>query len=145
MKRLLISLALAASPLLVAPLAQAQVGVSVNIGEPGFFGQINIGNAAPPPVVYAQPMIIQAPPPGPPMPPLYLRVPPEHHQHWDRYCAQYNACGRKVFFVNDNWYKNTYAPQYKREHGHEEHHDDHGHHDDHEHHDDHHDDHHDER
>jgi hypothetical protein len=121
-----------ASPLLVSPLlAQAQVGVSVNIGEPGFFGQINLGNAAPPPVVYAQPVIIQAPPPGPPMAPLYLRVPPEHHKNWGRYCAQYNACGRKVFFVSDDWYRNTYAPQYKREHGHEEHHDDHEHHEDH--------------
>ena len=69
MKKLLISLALVASPLL----AQAQVGVSVNIGEPGFYGQINLGNAAPPPVVYSQPVIVQAPPPGPEMAPLYLR------------------------------------------------------------------------
>jgi hypothetical protein len=137
MKKLLISLALIASPLL----AQAQVGVSVNIGEPGFYGQINLGNAAPPPVVYPQPVIIQAGP-GPALPPLYLRVPPDHHKNWGRYCQQYNACGRKVFFVSDDWYRNTYAPQYKREHAHdnehrEEHHDDREHHDEHEHHDDH--------
>jgi len=133
MKRLIVSMALIASPLL----AQAQVGVSVNIGEPGFFGQIEIGNQPPPPVVYAAPVIVEAPPVGVVLAPLYLRVPPEHHRDWKRYCHQYNACNRHVYFVNDDWYRNTYAPQYAREHGHEnhehEHEHDHGHDNEHEH------------
>jgi len=121
-------------------LANAQVSGSINIGEPGFFGQINIGTTAPPPVVYATPVVIQ-PAPGPELAPIYLRVPPEHHKNWGRYCHEYNACGRKVFFVQDDWYRNTYAPQYKREHEHD-HHDEHerreyDHHEEHEHHEDH--------
>lgn len=111
-----------------ASLAHAQVGVSVNIGEPGFFGQIDIGNMPHPPVVYANPIIVQAPPTVVVSPPLYLRVPPEHHKHWEKHCREYNACGRQVYFVTDDWYANTYAPQYAREHGHGHHdHEDHDH------------------
>ena len=56
----LFALALAASTLSPA-LAQTSVGVSIGINQPGVYGQINIGNLPPPPVVYAQP-IIYAPP-----------------------------------------------------------------------------------
>ena len=108
MKRILLSLLFVAAPLL----AQAQVGVSVNIGEPGFFGQINLGNEPRPPVIYANPVIVQAPSNGYNAAPMYLRVPEEHHKHWNRYCAQYNACGRQVYFVTDDWYNNSYAPRY---------------------------------
>ena len=52
----------------------ANAGVSVSIGEPGFFGAIDIGNA-PPPEVYSQQPVIVAAPSGPPIPPVYLRVP----------------------------------------------------------------------
>ena len=49
-----------------APLAQAQ-NVSFNAtisGQvvPGVYGQVAIGNGPPPPVVYAQPMIVQPAP-----------------------------------------------------------------------------------
>ncbi|HEY8085780.1 MAG TPA: hypothetical protein VIE69_09290 [Methylophilaceae bacterium] len=93
----------------------ANAGISVSIGEPGFFGAIDIGNA-PPPEVYSQQPVIVAAPSGPPIPPVYLRVPPEHRAHWKRYCAQYNACGRPVYFVQDRWYTNVYAPHYKQHH-----------------------------
>ena len=114
MKRLLISLALISSPLL----AGAQVGVSVNIGEPGFYGQIDIGNMPPPPVVYNAPVIVEQPQGGVAYPPVYLRVPPEQHKNWRRYCHQYNACNRQVYFVTDDWYRNSYVPHYN-EHRHE--------------------------
>jgi len=65
-------------------MVHAQVGVSVNIGEPEFFGQIEIGNTAPPPVVYANPVVIQAPVGVVVGEPLYLRVPEEHHRNWGR-------------------------------------------------------------
>ncbi len=102
---------------MAAPVAAqaADVGVSVSIGEPGFYGRIDIGNTRPD-VVYAQPVIIQrvqAPPP-----PVYLRVPPGHEKQWRRYCAQYGACGRPVYFVRDTWYREVYAPQYRHEHPH---------------------------
>jgi len=120
MKRLLISLVLISSPLL----AGAQVGVSVNIGEPGFYGQIDIGNMPRPPVVYSAPVIVEAPQGDMNYPPLYLRVPPEHHKNWRKYCHQYNACNRQVYFVTDDWYHNSYAPRYAKEHPHP--HDEHG-------------------
>lgn len=87
---------------LAAPAAQAggqtDVGVSVNVSQPGFYGQINIGNA-PPPVLYAQPVIIAQPRQPVRVAPIYLRVPPGHEKHWSKHCAEYNACGRPVYFV----------------------------------------------
>jgi hypothetical protein len=98
-------------------MAGAGVNVSVGVGEPGFYGVIDIGNA-PPPVVYRpQPVIVQAAPVGvAPLPPVYLRVPPGHRAHWAHHCAEYNACGRPVYFVDENWYTNVYAPHYQKHH-----------------------------
>jgi len=50
----------ASAPALSAP----NVGVSVSINQPGVYGRVDIGNVAPPPLVYAQPVVI-APPRGP--------------------------------------------------------------------------------
>jgi hypothetical protein len=122
MKRILIAAALG---LAVAP-AFAQVGVSVNVGEPGFYGQINIGNYPPPQVIYSQPTVIEAAPAyvgGP----IYLHVPPGHEKHWAKHCAQYNACGRPVYFVRDDWYNNVYAPAYRHDHGDDHDWNEHGH------------------
>ncbi|HEY8084137.1 MAG TPA: hypothetical protein VIE69_00870 [Methylophilaceae bacterium] len=92
----------------------ANAGVTVSIGEPGFFGAIDIGNA-PPPVVYSQqPIVVERAEVG--LPPVYLRVPPDHRAHWKQHCAEYNACGRPVYFVQDKWYSNVYAPHYKQHH-----------------------------
>lgn len=154
MKNILIAAAALATAALAAP-ASAQVGVSVNVGEPGFYGQINIGDFPRPQVIYSRPVIIDRVPEsyGPPM---YLRVPPGHARHWARYCGQYGACGHQVYFVRDDWYRNVYAPHYRHDegrhgdwhgdrgydhdhghgHGHGDHgdHGDHGHHGDHDHH-----------
>lgn len=113
MKKRVVAVALAA--VVVAP-AFAQVGVSVNIGEPGFYGQINLGDAPRPEVIYERPVIIQRDA-GYGGEPLYLRVPPGHERHWERHCAQYGACGRPVYFVRNDWYNNVYAPRYRHEHG----------------------------
>ncbi len=48
---------------------------------------------------------------------MYMRVPPGHAKKWSKHCAAYNACGRPVYFVQDSWYNNTYAPQYRKTHG----------------------------
>lgn len=93
--------------------AVADVGVAVSVGQPGFYGQIVLGNAYPvPQVVYPQPVIIQPPPVAVVQAPMYLRVPPGHMKQWGRYCGNYGACGRQVYFVQDNWYQNVYAPRY---------------------------------
>lgn len=116
MKPLYFAAALAAIAVTTPALA-ADVGVSINVGEPGFYGQINIGNVPRPTLVYSRPVIIQPAPVGVAVEPIYLRVPPGHAKHWSRYCARYNACGRPVYFVQDRWYRDVYAPQYRREHG----------------------------
>lgn len=88
--------------------AQAQTGVNVQIGQPGFYGQIQIGNTQPQ-VIYQQPVIIQRPAVATPMQPVYMRVPPGHAKKWAKHCAEYNACGMPVYFVKDDWYQRTYA------------------------------------
>jgi hypothetical protein len=96
--------------------AMAQVGVDIHIGAPSYYGNIDLGNYGPPPVLYRQPIIIERDTRyvGQPM---YLRVPPGHAKKWSKHCAAYNACGRPVYFVQDSWYNNTYAPNYRRTHG----------------------------
>lgn len=87
--------------------------VAVSIGQPGFYGQIVLGDPYPAPqVVYAQPVIIQQPPVAIVQQPIYLRVPPGQMKKWSRYCGHYGACGRQVYFVQDAWYENVYAPRY---------------------------------
>ena len=80
------------------------VGVSVSVVQPGVYGRVDIGAAPPPPVVYAQPMIITQPQVVRHQQPVYLYVPVEQQRHWGRYCGRYGACSRPVYFVQDNWY-----------------------------------------
>ena len=127
MKRFLFVAAVAA--VVTAPAIAADVGVSVNIGQPGFYGRIDIGNFPQPQLVYPQPVIIQPAPVYVDPEPLYLYVPPSHQRNWRRYCGRYNACGQPVYFVRDDWYQQEYVPRYREEHGeHGEHH--HAHHHD---------------
>lgn len=101
---------LALAALAAGPARAADVGVSISVGQPGFYGQIDIGNMRPQ-LIYPQPVIIQrvAVPP----PPLYLRVPPGHEKKWAKHCKKYNACGRPVYFVRDDWYEREYVPRYR--------------------------------
>lgn len=95
----------------------ADVGVSVNVGQPGFYGRIDIGNMPPPRVIYAQPIVIQPVQVAQPLTPVYLRVPPGHAKKWSKHCQKYDACGRPVYFVKDDWYQNVYVPEYRKTHG----------------------------
>jgi hypothetical protein len=96
----------------------ADVGVSISVGQPGFYGQIDIGNYPRPQVIYPQPVVISPVPVGVTYAPLYLHVPPGHEKHWSKNCHKYNACGRPVYFVRDQWYNDVYVPQYRERHGH---------------------------
>ena len=109
---------------LATPAFSADVGVSISVGQPGFYGQIDIGNVPRPPVVYAQPVVVAPSPEYVSVQPIYLHVPPGHEKHWGKHCAEYHACGRPVYFVRDDWYNNEYAPRYRHDGGY---HDDHGH------------------
>jgi hypothetical protein len=97
------------------PALATDVGVSVSIGQPGFYGQINIGNAPPPVLVYPQPVVIHPVAVVQPVQPVYLHVPPGHAKNWGKHCAKYNACSRPVYFVKDDWYNNVYVPHYQYE------------------------------
>lgn len=90
----------------------ADVGVSVNISEPGFYGRIDIGRVPAPVLIYPQPVIIEQRPINVVRPPIYLRVPPGHEKKWDKHCSRYNACGQPVYFVQHDWYRNVYEPRY---------------------------------
>lgn len=100
----------------------ADVGVSVSIGQPGFYGRIDLGNVPQPQLIYSAPVIIQQVPVGVVRQPVYLRVPPGHEKNWGKHCYKYNACGQPVYFVQDSWYTNVYAPRYRGDDD-----DDHGH------------------
>lgn len=99
------------------PLFAADVGVSLSIGQPGFYGQIDIGDYPRPQLIYRQPVMIER---GPATgPPVYLHVPPGHAKQWRKHCGSYNACGERVYFVQNNWYDHEYVPRYQeRQHGH---------------------------
>jgi hypothetical protein len=92
----------------------ADVGVSVSVGQPGFYGRIDIGNAPPPVLIYPQPVIIQRVHAAPS--PIYLHVPPGHAKKWSKHCQKYDACGRPVYFVKDDWYNNVYVPHHQSSH-----------------------------
>ena len=38
--------------------------------------------------------------------PLY--VPPGHAKNWGKHCGRYNACGRPVYFVKEEWVQEEY-------------------------------------
>ena len=106
MKKFLIGAALLAAA--AAP-AFAETRVSINIGDPGFFGMIDNRGYAPPPVYVRQPVIIERVRYH--QEPVYVRAPLRHRQHWRQWCHRYDACGVPVLFVRDDWYAGTYAPR----------------------------------
>jgi hypothetical protein len=118
MRTFLLSLSFASAAALSCGSALAAVGVSINIGEPNFYGRIDIGDAPPPRFIYPEAVVIVREPAQRLPPPIYLRVPPGHASHWKSHCAKYGACGRPVYFVQDDWYSNEYAPHYRKKHGH---------------------------
>jgi hypothetical protein len=85
--------------------------INLSIGgeiSPGVYGQVQFGNAPPPPVLYDEPRIIVRQPPNVVLQPLYLHVPPGHAKNWSKHCREYNACNRPVFFVKSREYEPGY-------------------------------------
>lgn len=111
MKRLLFAAALV---LVAAPALAADVGVSISIGQPGFYGQIDIGGYPAPRVIYREPRTLYRS--ALHRAPVYLHVPPGHAKNWRKHCRQYNACGERVYFVQNNWYTGEYVPHYQKRH-----------------------------
>ncbi|MDP8983461.1 MAG: hypothetical protein M3N97_00175 [Pseudomonadota bacterium] len=103
-------------------ISRADVGINVLLSgqvAPGVYGQVRLGNEAPPPLVYARPMLIDAMPAPPP--PIYLHVPPGHARNWRRHCREYDACNRPVYFIRSEEYEPGFdRRRYEREHGHDQ-------------------------
>lgn len=112
MKRLLLITVLAVA---MSPVTAANVDVSVSVGHPGFYGRIDIGDYPQPQLIYRQPRYVERY--GMDHPPIYMRVPPGHAKNWKKHCSAYNACGERVYFVQDNWYQREYVPRYQERHG----------------------------
>ena len=112
MQRSLFAIVLAATSAAgTLPALAAEVGVSVSIGQPGFYGHVDIGGYPRPQLIYRQPVLVERVPVA--RPPIYLNVPPGQAKHWRRYCGAYGACGERVYFVRNNWYEREYVPRYQ--------------------------------
>lgn len=112
MKRVLLATLTA---LIAVPALADDLSVSIGINRPGFFGQINIGALPPPALIYAAPVVVERPPEMVAVEPIYLHVPPGYEKHWRRHCAEYDACGRPVYFVREDWYQREYVPRHHHE------------------------------
>jgi hypothetical protein len=113
MKKLLSGLALAGA-ICVAPAWAADAGFLGSLGDPGYYGQLDMGNAGRPPVINGQPVLVEHRYHN--LAPIYVRAPPGQTKNWARYCDRYNACTRPTYFVKDNWYRDVYAPGYRQAH-----------------------------
>lgn len=78
---------------------------------PGVYGQVEIGNAPRPRLIYERPIIITANKRYAQAQPVYLHVPPGHAKHWSKHCHEYHACERQVYFVKSR----EYEPDYRSE------------------------------
>lgn len=97
-----------------APALALDVGVSINIGDPGYYGPIRVEEERPR-VIYREPVIVERVTVE--REPVYMRVPPGHAKHWSKHCHEYDACGQRVYFVEDDWYNTVYVSEYQERHG----------------------------
>lgn len=115
------ALAVAVAGLTTGTAQAVDVGVSVQISQPGVYGRIDIGRFPQPQVYVAQPVIVHAPRGyASPVQPVYMWVPPGHRKNWRKHCGSYGACGVPVAFVRDDWYEHEVRPHGK---GYDKHHD----------------------
>jgi hypothetical protein len=80
------------------------IGITVEVSQPGVYGRIDVGRFPQPAVIVPQPVIITPPPPGVVVQPIYMWVPYGHRKDWARHCHRYGACGYPVYFVRHDWY-----------------------------------------
>ena len=100
-----------------ATLSGPAFGATVSI-----YGHIDIGGLPQPPtVIFSEPVVVERV--RVVREPVYLHVPPGHEKKWSKHCGKYNACGRPVYFVRDEWYQEVYVPR-RDKHGRSD--DDHG-------------------
>jgi hypothetical protein len=115
---------LRALPLALATVTALSCAPAIAV-DVSIYGHIDIGGLPRPPVlILPTPVIIN---PGRVVverEPVYLHVPPGHRKNWGKHCGKYNACGERVYFVQEEWYERVYVPEYQKRHGHHDRHDD---------------------
>jgi hypothetical protein len=122
MKTFLAVTIIAAGLTAALPALATDVGVSIQISQPGVYGRIDIGQYPQPVLVRTQPVIIVRPVQVVQQPePVYLWVPPGHRKHWSKHCGGYNACGVPVYFVQDQWYDSHVRYPQGKDGGHDDH------------------------
>jgi hypothetical protein len=98
---------LAALAAIATSASATDVGVSVQISQPGVYGRIDLGRFPQPAVVVAQPVLVAQPQVAvaQPVQPVYMWVPQGHRKNWHKHCHEYGACGVPVYFVRHDWYE----------------------------------------
>jgi hypothetical protein len=87
-----------------------------NVGDPGYYGRLPALQGVIPQIINTVAVVASgAPAHG--VAPIYLRVPKAHRMSWRTHCGRYNACNRPVHFVSHDWYRDSYAPAYRSQHG----------------------------
>jgi hypothetical protein len=117
MKSLAILSTLATLLAAALPAQATDVGVSVQISQPGVYGRIDIGRFPQPTVVVQQPVIVARPVVVAQPEPVYMWVPPGHRKNWRKHCGRYNACGVPVYFVQQQWYQQHVMTGHDDRHG----------------------------
>lgn len=83
-----------------------------NMGQPGFYGRIDIGSGYPqPPLIFPNALMGNAGVFS--GQPIYMHVPPQHAHYWSSHCQLYGACDWMVYFVDNNWYSSVYVPGFR--------------------------------
>ena len=88
--------------------------INVHIGDPGYYGRLELGDSPKPVLISPTPVIIERE--RVVEQPTYVYVPAEQRSNWANYCSRYEACGRPVYFVEERWYNDVYVPHYKSTH-----------------------------
>lgn len=109
MKRILLAIM---TTLIATSAYAADVGVSVSVGQPGFYGRIDIGNYPQPEVIYTRPVVVRPAPARVIYQPVYIHVPPGYAKNWSKHCDKYDACSHPVYFVREKWYRDVHVSQH---------------------------------
>lgn len=111
MKKIVLKLSLSVALLVCASAQAADVGISVQFGQPGFYGRLDLGNFQQPQLIYREPRIVERVTVR--REPLYLVVPPGHAKKWEKHCSKYHACGHPVYFVEERWYNEVVVARHR--------------------------------
>lgn len=117
---LLASLMIPLAAGLAAPPAEAQVGLTIQLGDPRYNGRLDVrdgwgwGAGLPTDaLLLPRPVTVNRGWRDRPPAPLVLRVPPGHAKKWKKHCHRYGACDVPVVFVRDDWYRDVSIPRWR--------------------------------